>query len=206
MPRFDPTGEVATNYDRNPGRWLVKIPRVAQIGKDKPPRPGIETLDQNGQDRRSKSGNLMWSAAAEVIDDHPDAPRGAMVLGINLLWEGKGRDATYGLLARMGHPVDAWKRETDPAKQPDIGPDYFYDRPFVLDCVLNDKGYLAPKDEFCPYYPKTARRGPAPSGGSGANGGGGGSKGGKPGPANPALAAGGGHAAAPATGDDSLPF
>jgi hypothetical protein len=55
MPRFDPTGEVAANYDRTPGRWLVKIPREIQVKKDGPTRPGIETLDQHGQTRRAKA-------------------------------------------------------------------------------------------------------------------------------------------------------
>ena len=176
MPKFDPSGEVAHNIERTPGRWLVHIPREVTLGKDKGPRPGIETIDRDtGQPRTSKNtGHEMWSAAAVVIDDHPDAPRDAVILGINLLWGGKGRDATYALLRVLGHPVDAWKRETDPAKLPDVTPEFFYDRPFVLETDVDDRGFLQPKG-FCPYFAPTARRGPAApaKGSAGANAGGG---------------------------------
>lgn len=165
MPKFDPSGEVATSFDKTPGRWIVEITRSVTVGNGTAPRPGIETLDQHGQPRRSKSGNEMWSAAATVVDDHPEAPRGALILGINLLWGGKGRAATYALLAAMGHPVDAWKRETDPAKLPEITPEFFYGRRFVLDCATSDRGYLEPAG-FMPFYPVASKRGPAPAGGA----------------------------------------
>lgn len=163
MPKFDPSGHVATNIDRVPGRWLVKIPREVTLGEKV--RAGIETIDhRNGQPRTSTSGHEMWDAAAVVIDNGPDAPNGAFILGINLIWGGKGRDATYALLSRIGHPVDQWKRETDPAKIPDITPEFFYDKPFVLDTIVNERGYLEPNG-FCPYFSATARRGP--TGGTG---------------------------------------
>jgi hypothetical protein len=144
----------------------------------------------------------MWNAAAVVTDTHPEAPRGATILGLHLLWEGKGRASTYALLKAMGHPVDAWQRETDPAKLPDITPAFFYKRPFVLDCAVNDKGYLEPNG-FMPYYAANAKRGPAP-----ANASAGGAKG-KPAGANGAGAH--AHAYTPAAhanpdAESSLPF
>ena len=163
MPKFDPTGDVAQSFDRTPGRWLVEIPETVKVGKDAAPRAGIEHLDEHGQPKMNKAGHEMWTAAAVVIDAHPEAPRGAVILGLHLNWGGKGRDATYALLKAQGHPVDAWKRETDPAKIPDLTPAHFYNRRFVLDCALNDKGYLEPNG-FMPYYPASARTGPAPAG------------------------------------------
>jgi hypothetical protein len=148
----------------------------------------------------------MWSAAAEVIDDGADAPRGAKILGINLLWGGKGRAATYALLKALGHPVEAWTRETDAAKIPDITPDFFYDRPFVLDCAINDKGYLEPNG-YAPYFPKNARRGPAPAATVGqanarlASGGGAKAQGAASGAGGTAPAS-----AAPSGDNDALPF
>lgn len=211
MPRFDPTAEVATSFEKTPGRWLVKIPRQVQVKKDGPLQPGINTIDnRTGTPRRSTTGHEMWDAVALVIDDHAEAPHDAKILGIHLTWGGKALSSAYALLKALGHPIEAWKRETDPAKVPEITPELFYDRPFVLDTELDDRGYLAPKG-FMPYFPKDARRGPAPAGGSGsggrANGGGGGGGGSKPagGAANPGLAA--GHPSAGGNPDsEPLPF
>ena len=198
MPKFDPTGDVAQSFDRTPGRWLVEIPETYTLGKDSTAKPGIQHLDEHGQPRRSKAGAEMWDAAAVVIDTHPEAPKGAVILGLHLLWEGKGRASTYALLAAQGHPVDAWKRETDPAKIPDITPAHFYKRQFVLDCAVNDKGYLEPNG-FMPYFPATAKRGPAPAGAGASK------------PKASAGGAGGGGAPmngarASATADSALPF
>lgn len=184
MAKFNKEVESSSNIDRVPGRWLVEIPAEIQVKKDDAPRPGIETIDpKTGQPRVSKATGIeMWSAAAVVTDTLAGAPTGAKILGINLLWGGKGEAATHNLLRALGHPIDAWKKETDPKKltaaiaaaagmkvapgkeaEPEFLPEHFYGRPFVLDCAINDKGYLEPAG-FNPYYPPTARRGPAPEG------------------------------------------
>lgn len=168
MPKFDPAGSIARSFEATPGRWLVTINRKVEL-KNTGERPGIETIDpKTGAPRASKGGVEMWSVVADVIDDHPDAPNGGRVF-FNLLWGGKGRDATYALLARLGWPVEQWKRETDPAKCPDITPEYFYDRLFVLDCAVTENGYLEPNG-FMPYFAATAQRGPAGGGGGGSSG------------------------------------
>lgn len=169
MPKFDPTGNIASG-GKTPGRWLVEIPEEYTL-KSGQVRPGVETIDtRTGQPRLTKNGDEMWSATAMVVDDHPDAPHGSYVMGLNILWGGKGRDATYRLLEVMGHPVREWMREKDPAKIPEITPEYFYGRRFILDTSLDEKGYLQPNG-FCPYFAATAQRGPA--GGSGGAGKGG---------------------------------
>lgn len=160
MPKFDTSGEIAQSSSRTPGRWLCVIPKSFKVG-EKPPRPGVETIDnRTGQPRRAQNtGHEMWSATAQVIDDHPEAPKGAFIFGLNLLWGGKGRDATYALLEKMGHPIRDWKKITDPKQVPDITPDFFYERPFVLDCTLNGDGFLEPNG-FCPYGAPSSPRGP----------------------------------------------
>lgn len=159
MPKFDPTGNIASG-GKTPGRWLVEIPEEYTL-KSGQVRPGVETIDtRTGQPRLTKNGDEMWSATAMVVDDHPDAPHGSYVMGLNLLFGGKGRDATYRLLEVLGHPVREWRRITDPSKIPDITPDMFVGRRFVLDTALDDKGYLQPNG-FCPYLPANALRGPA---------------------------------------------
>lgn len=159
MPKFDPSGDIASGA-KTPGRWLVEIPEQYTM-KDGTVRAGVETIDhRTGQPRTSKNGDEMWSATAVVVDTHPDAPLGSYVMGLNLLFGGKGRDATYRLLEVLGHPVREWRRITDPSKIPDITPDMFVGRRFVLDTALDDKGYLQPNG-FCPYLPAGSQRGPS---------------------------------------------
>jgi hypothetical protein len=159
MPRFV-QGEVAETYEKTPGKWLVRIPRKYKLGKEGAERNGIDTIDnRTGQPRKSQKGDEMWDAAAEIIDDTAGAPKGAIVLGLHMMWGGKGYAATRALLKSLGYPVDQWNRETDPAKVPEITPEHFYDRPFVLDCGVNEQGFLEPNG-FNPYFPATAARGP----------------------------------------------
>jgi len=159
VPTFNPQVKPAERRDAMPGAWLCQIVRQRTVKGET--RTGIET----GLATKNH-GDPMWSYGATVIDDHPDAPKGSVVLD-NLVWNEKGTPRAYSLLQAMGYDLSKFAPGTQ------LVPDLFYEHPFVMKLTVNDRGYLEP-DGFACFLPHGAKRGPSaakPASGRGAGGG-----------------------------------
>ena len=174
MPKFNSTIDAASSSAKTPGHWRCVIHPVVTQGDGKT-RHGVETTDtRTGKPRRSTKGAEQWGLLFVVDDDHPDAPSGAWVFD-SLTFDGMKAEArAYALLKAMGHPVDAWKRASNP---PDITPELLHGRPVVIALVVKEnettgKLNLEP-DGYMPFSRADAWRGPTgrkPSSGSGGAG------------------------------------
>lgn len=145
VPTFNPSIKPSERREAMPGAWLCRIERQRTVKGEV--KTGIET----GLATATR-GDPMWSYAATVVDDHPDAPKGSIVLD-NLVWNEKGTPRAYSLLTAMGYDLGQWKAETK------IVPDLFYEHPFVMRLTVNARGYLEP-DGFACFLPHGAKRGP----------------------------------------------
>lgn len=154
MPKFNAKVATASSGERTPGRWLAEIKPSFTLKSGA--KSGVEV-------GTSKNGaHEQWKIGLTIVDEHPEAPTGTTILD-RLTWDaGAAESRIYALLRAMGHPIDEWRKETDPAKAREIKPDDLYNRPIVIDCVPNEQGFLGLRG-FAPFYAASSARGPAPA-------------------------------------------
>jgi len=148
MPTYNPNVKPAGSSQRTPGNWLCKIEREATIRHEA--RAGIIVTTT-----RTPAADEIWKMVIRVIDDHPEAPAGAMLFE-NIVWNKQGTERGYALLAACGHDLGALGAGQE------IVPEMLYERPFVMALATTADGFLE-ADGWNPYLPAdTANRGPVP--------------------------------------------